>query len=133
MLLNILLKLFSPVVGPPCPEGFGRWDHLLWSRVFPLAKTGVLLQTFLRHQLEELGLFALIFQECRIHTAKIRGDAGSLYNSANGHEETLGLITQAQTCPTQVFSPYPRKCSWTVSELRCLLKAARVHGQDSQN
>lgn len=77
--------------------------HLMGPQVFPLAQTGILLQISLRHQPEELGLFALIFQESRIHTAKIRGDAGSLHNSANGHKGTVGLIIQAQTCPTQAL------------------------------
>lgn len=101
MLLNILLKLFSPVLGPPWPEGFGRWEHLLCPQVFPLAQTGLYLQTSLRQQPEELGLFALIFQESSVHTAKIRGDAGSLHDSANWHKGTVSLIPH---CPTQLQS-----------------------------
>ena len=74
MLLKILLELISPLVGAPCSEDFGTWEHLLWPETFPSAKTGVLLQTSLRHQLGGLSL-ALIFQDCRmecIHTAKFR-------------------------------------------------------------
>lgn len=104
----------------------------MWPQVFPLAQTGMLLQISLRHQPEELGLFVLIFQESRIHTAKIRGDAGRLHSSANGHKGAVASSSRPRLVPHNL-SPYPGKCSWKVSELRSLLKAGRIHGQDSQN
>lgn len=84
--------------------------HLLQLQVFPLAQTGMLLQTSLKHQSEELGLFALIFQESRIHTVRIRGRAGSLHNSANGHRGKWASSPGPRLVPHN-FRPHPGKCT----------------------
>lgn len=89
---------------------------------FPSAKTGVLLQTSLRHQHGELSLFALVFQECRVecmHTAELQVGTAEVFQRrcqepaslCEGTRRDAGLRHPGPDLPYATLGSYSRKLS----------------------